>query len=102
MLYPGLKRGLRPLAPSGRRALNTHAEAPAYSRSASPDFAKALSGRPRRGRFYSSAIHPASRLPVVSVLKTLTHTPQGGFCIVSISLKFCSINNFIFEAHCIR
>jgi len=30
MLYPGLKRGLRPLAPSGRRALNTH-EAPAYS-----------------------------------------------------------------------
>src|SRR6516164_10365638 len=31
MLYPGLKRGLRPLAPSGRRALNTH-EAPAYSR----------------------------------------------------------------------
>src|SRR6516225_5300093 len=61
--------------------LSTGAEAPAYSRSASPDFAKALSGRPRRGRFDSSAIHPASRLPVVSVLKTLTHTPQGGFCI---------------------
>ena len=38
---------------------------------ASPDFAKALSGRPRRGRFYSSGIHPASRAPVVSVLKAL-------------------------------
>src|SRR5262249_14500927 len=36
--------------------LSTGAEAPAYSQSASP----------RRGRFYSSAIHPASRVPVVS------------------------------------
>src|SRR5262245_38416839 len=44
--------------------LRTGAEAPAYSQSASP----------RRGRFYSFAIHPASRVPVVSVLKTLnTH-----------------------------
>jgi len=47
--------------PSGTRDpflfLSTGAEAPAYSRSASP----------RRGRFYSSAIHPASRVPVVSV-----------------------------------
>src|SRR5262249_39987173 len=41
--------------------LRTGAEAPAYSRSASP----------RRSRFYSSAIHPDSRVPVVSVLKAL-------------------------------
>ena len=48
--------------------LRTGAEAPAYSQSASP----------RRGRFYSSAIHPASRVPVVSVLKALnTHSDLG-------------------------
>jgi len=45
--------------------LGTGAGAPAYSRSASP----------RRARFYSSAIHPASRVPAVSFLKTVnTHT----------------------------
>jgi len=41
--------------------LQTGAEAPAYYQSASP----------RRRRFYLPAIHPASRVPVVSVLKTL-------------------------------
>jgi hypothetical protein len=46
---PGVKTpGLRPLAPSGRRALNTN-EAPAYYQGVPPDFAKASSGRP--GRF---------------------------------------------------
>src|SRR5215472_10041188 len=65
-----LKRSLRAASPrpSGTGDpflfLRTGAEAPAYSRSASP----------RRVRFYSSAIEPASRVPVVSVLKTLnTH-----------------------------
>ena len=48
--------------------LQTGAEAPAYYRSASP----------RRRRFYSPAIHPASRVPVVSVLKALnTHSDLG-------------------------
>src|SRR6516225_2475664 len=46
--------------------LSTGAEAPAYSRSASP----------RRARFYSSAIHPASRVPVVSGLKALNRYPS--------------------------
>src|SRR6516164_1127181 len=49
-------------------SLSTGAEAPAYSRSASP----------RRGRFYSSAIHPGSRVPVVSMLETLKHTQALG------------------------
>ena len=50
--------------------LGTGAGAPAYSRSASP----------RRARFYSSAIHPASRVPAVSVLKALyTYRLLGGF-----------------------
>jgi len=47
--------------------LSTGAEAPAYSRSASP----------RRRRFYSPAIHPASDARVVSVLKIAVHVRLG-------------------------
>src|SRR5215471_6052733 len=70
-----LNRSLRAASPPGPSgtgdpflSLSTGAEAPAYSRSASP----------RRGRFYSSAIHPGSRVPVVSMLETLnTHRRLG-------------------------
>src|SRR5262249_7057158 len=57
-----LNRSLRRFTPALRDGgslfvLSTGAEAPAYYRSASP----------RRRRFYSPAIHPASNAPVVSV-----------------------------------
>jgi len=55
------------------------AEAPAYFQAASPDFAKALAGRPRRRWFYSPVIRPASRIPVVSVLIF-----QGVFCAIDL------------------
>jgi hypothetical protein len=75
-----VKQKLTPLhpGPPGRGiaffVLRTGAEAPAYYQSASPDFAKALSGRPRRRRY-----PPCVRVPVLSVLraKHVRATPQN-------------------------
>ena len=68
-LHPGLKPlgySVRPLR--GRRKMSK-LQRPALKRrpilgAPLPTSPKALSGRPRRGRFYSSAIHPASSIPV--------------------------------------
>src|SRR5262245_15667959 len=67
------KHSLRRFTPALRDGgpllfLSTGAEAPAYYQSASP----------RRRRFYLPAIHPASRVTVVSVLKTLNRNVTGG------------------------
>src|SRR5215468_4532337 len=66
------KHSLRRFTPALRDGgpfsfLSTGAEAPAYYQSASP----------RRRRFYLPAIHPASRVPVVSVLKTLNRNQEA-------------------------
>ena len=50
--------------------LHTGAEAPACLRSASPDFTKALSGRPRRRWFTHPLSTPRPGVPVVSVVRT--------------------------------
>ena len=57
------KHSLRRFTPALRDGgslfvLSTGAEAPAYYQSASPDFAKALSGRPRRRRFHLARYPP--------------------------------------------